>query len=99
MAGPNKGRTIAIAIIAVNAVVTILLAMAVMYLFFQVTSLRDENKNLRNKWQIQQAPQTNSHLKKVNDIAKVNVLFSTRGYLKRPPSIQLPVMVNCQIYL
>ncbi len=51
MAQFNKGRTVAIAIITVNAVISVLLIMAVVYLFFQVSHLQEENKNLRNKWQ------------------------------------------------
>jgi Na+-transporting NADH:ubiquinone oxidoreductase subunit NqrC len=51
MAQSNKERTVAIAVITVNAVVSILLVMSVVYLFFQVSNLQEENKNLRNKWQ------------------------------------------------
>ena len=55
MAQSTTGKAIAIAIITVNAVISVLLIMAVVYLFFQVTHLQDENKNLRTKWQKLQA--------------------------------------------
>jgi hypothetical protein len=39
------------AVATVHAVVSISLVMVVIYLFFQVSNLQEENKNLRNKWQ------------------------------------------------
>lgn len=71
------GRTIAIAIITVNAVISVVLIMAVVYLFFQVTHLQDENKNLRTKWQkLQVTHQGDTEQDEVNNIfhtAKVNL--------------------------
>ena len=58
----NKGRTVAI--ITVNAVISVLLIIAVVYLFFQVSHLQEENKNLRNKWQRLQGVHEN--IKKLN---------------------------------
>ena len=69
MAQSTTGKAIAIAIITVNAVISVLLIMAVVYLFFQVTHLQDENKNLRTKWQkLQATHQTNNELNEVNNI-------------------------------
>ena len=47
----RRERTIAIATMTVNTVISFLLVMAVVFLFHQVTLLKEDNNIVRNKWQ------------------------------------------------
>lgn len=76
MAQSNNGRIIAIAIITLNAVISVVLVMAVVYLFFQVSHLQEENRNLRSKWQRLQATHSENDQNTNTDSKRVNWHFN-----------------------
>ncbi|XP_028412814.1 complement C1q subcomponent subunit A-like [Dendronephthya gigantea] len=88
MAQSNYGRIIAIAVITLNAVISVVLVMAVVYVFFQVNHLQEENRNLRSKWKKLQVTHSendqNTNTGSEGKLKKTELCCGVKGKRGRP---------------